>query len=133
MGFTTGNTNSFNVYLTPQAREKLFTGNGGELNIEYFSLHDSDINYTKSGKTATLSGSPAGMLNDVPDLRGVNGTIGVNGCRIQQLEDFIIRDSGGLTPCPSGLSRGINGECVDNRFLRQRSRQLVRNKINNSN
>ena len=132
MGFATGNTDSFNVYLTPMARKKLYTGKGGDISFKYFSLHDSDINYTKSGTTAPLSGTPAGLYTKVPDLRGVTQTIGINGCAVEGLEDFIIRDNDELSPCPPGLSRNINGDCVETKFIRQRSRQITKRRINNN-
>jgi|TARA_R110000787_G_scaffold155848_3_gene269703 uncharacterized membrane protein YgcG len=132
MGFATGNTNSFNVYLTPMARKRLYTGVGGDISFKYFSLHDSDINYTKSATTAVLSGTPAGLYNKVPDLRGETQTIGINGCAVEQLEDFVIRNNGELTPCPAGLNRNVNGDCVELRYLRQRTREITRKKINNN-
>lgn len=132
MGFATGNTNSFNVYLTPMARKRLYTGVGGDISFKYFSLHDSDINYTKSTTTAVLSGTPAGLYNKVPDLRGGTQTIGINGCAVEQLEDFVIRSNNELTPCPAGLNRNVNGDCVDLRYLRQRTREITRKKINNN-
>tara|TARA_R110000765_G_scaffold407182_1_gene504385 strand:- start:41 stop:523 length:483 start_codon:yes stop_codon:yes gene_type:complete len=132
MGFATGNTNSFNVYLTPMARKRLYTGVGGDISFKYFSLHDSDINYTKSASTAVLSGTPAGLYNKVPDLRGETQTIGINGCAVEQLEDFVIRDNNDLSPCPSGLSRNVNGDCVDLRYVRQRTREITRKRINNN-
>jgi len=132
MGFATGNTNSFNVYLTPMARKRLYTGVGGDISFKYFSLHDSDINYTKSATTAALSGTPAGLYNKVPDLRGETQTIGINGCALEQLEDFVVRDNNVLSPCPAGLTRNVNGDCVEVRFLRQRTREITKKRINNN-
>jgi hypothetical protein len=132
MGFATGNTDSFNVYLTPMARKKLYTGKGGDISFKYFSLHDSDINYTKSASTAPLSGTPAGLYTKVPDLRGETQTIGINGCALEQLEDFVIRDKNELRPCPAGLNRNVNGDCVELLYLRQRSRQITKKRIINN-
>ena len=131
MGFATGNTNSFNVYLTPMARKNLYTGTGGQIDFKYFSLHDSDINYTKSATTAALSGTPAGLYTKVPDLRGETKTIGINGCAINLLEDFVVRSHGELPPCPSGLIRNVNGECVESRLVRQRNREITKKRISN--
>ena len=132
MGFATGNTNSFNVYLTPMARKRLYTGKGGDISFKNFSLHDSDINYTKSATTTPLSGTPAGLYNKVPDLRGITQTIGINGCAVEGLEDFVIRDNKELSPCPPGLNRNVNGDCVDIKFIRQRAREITIKRINNN-
>ena len=115
MGFTKTNTENFEVYLTPMAREKLYTGKGGKIKIKYFSLHDGDINYTKSAKTQTFATTPAGKYTEVPNLRGESTTIGDNGCQVYQLEDFILRkDTMSDQKCPDGYTKNELGVCVKN-------------------
>ena len=117
MGFTTTNTENFEVYLTPFAREKLYTGKGGKINIKYFSLHDGDINYTKSAKTQSFSTTPAGKYTTVPNLRGEPTEIGVNGCQVYQLDDFILRkDIKSDEKCPDGYYKNEIGECIEKIF-----------------
>ena len=114
MGFTNINTENFEVYLTPMAREKLYTGKGGKIDIKYFSLHDGDINYTKSAKTQSFVTTPAGKYTKVPDLRGEPSTIGINGCQVYQLDDFILRKDVLIDEkCPAGYYKDENGVCVE--------------------
>ena len=133
MGFTKTNSENFEVYLTPMAREKLYTGEGGKIKIKYFSLHDGDINYTKSAKTQTFDTTPAGKYTQVPNLRGEPTTIGVNGCQVYQLEDFILRkDMGSDDKCPVGYYKNELGVCVENRLNPQLPKEKII-KITNNN
>ena len=134
MGFTKTNTENFEVYLTPMAREKLYTGKGGKIKIKYFSLHDGDINYTKSAKTQTFATTPAGKYTNVPNLRGESTTIGVNGCQVYQLEDFILRkDIRSDEKCPAGYTKNELGACVENRLNRQLPKEKIIKRTNNNN
>ena len=113
------------------AREKLYTAKGGDLQIEYFSLHDGDINYTKAKPNDPFTDTPAGKYDKVPNLRGNPKTIGVNGCQVYQLEDFIMRNQGMEGKCPEGFIKGINGECVEVRYLRQQNKEITRKLMKN--
>tara|TARA_R110001606_G_scaffold150039_6_gene290025 strand:+ start:744 stop:1265 length:522 start_codon:yes stop_codon:yes gene_type:complete len=128
MGFTTANTKTFKVYLTDKAREKLYTGQGGELDIKYFSLHDSDIDYRKENDRTALSATTAGKCTQVPNVRGDKDwdTSRVKGCKLIQLKDFIIKDDGGLDPCPTGFVRNVNGECVTLSALSGLSKRIIK-------
>jgi len=133
MGFTKTNTENFEVYLTPMAREKLYTGKGGKIKIKYFSLHDGDINYTKSAKTQTFTTTPAGKYTEVPNLRGEPTTIGVNGCQVYQLEDFILRkDMSSDEKCPAGYTKNELGECIENRLNKQLPKEKIIKRTNNN-
>ncbi len=129
MGFVDINSENFNIYLTPMARERLYTGKGGDLQIEYFSLHDGDINYTKSKSNEAFVDTPAGKYDKVPNLRGNPSTIGVNGCQIYELEDFIMRNQGMEEKCPAGFVKGINGECVEIKYIRQQNKEITKKLI----
>jgi hypothetical protein len=128
MGFTTANTQTFKVYLTDKAREKLYTGKGGKLDIKYFSLHDSDIDYRKENDRIALSATTAGKCTQVPNVRGDRDwdTSRVKGCKLIQLKDFIIKDDGGLDPCPTGFVRNVNGECVTLSALSGLSKRIIK-------
>ena len=129
MGFVNLNNEKFDVYLTPMAREKLYTGPGGELQIKYFSLHDGDINYTKEKSNDPFTNTPAGKYTQVPNLRGNPNVIGVNGCQINGLEDFIVRNQGPEEKCPAGYVKGIDGECIEIKYLRQQNREITKKLI----
>ena len=128
MGFTTANTKTFKVYLTDKAREKLYTGKGGKLDIKYFSLHDSDIDYRKENNRIALSATTAGKCTQVPNVRGDRDwdTSRIKGCKLIQLKDFIIKDDGGLDPCPTGFVRNVNGECVTLSALSGLSKRIIK-------
>ena len=128
MGFTTANTKTFKVYLTDLARKKLYTGKGGQLGIKYFSMHDSDIDYRKEGDRTPMSATTAGKCEQVPNVRGDRDwdTARVKGCKLIQLDDFIVKDNGGFDPCPTGFARNINGECVTLRMLNGLSKRIIK-------
>jgi|TARA_R110000824_G_scaffold91631_10_gene222860 hypothetical protein len=128
MGFTTANTKTFKVYLTDKAREQLYTGKGGKLDIKYFSLHDSDIDYRKENNRIALSATTAGKCTQVPNVRGDRDwdTSRIKGCKLIQLKDFIIKDDGGLDPCPTGFVRNVNGECVTLSALSGLSKRIIK-------
>ena len=126
MGFTNINTDNFEVYLTPMAREKLYTGKGGKIEIKYFSLHDGDINYTKSAKTQSFSTTPAGKYTQVPDLRGEPKTIGINGCQIYDLDDFIPwKDMEEDGNCPAGYYKNSKGACVERKYNEELPPEII--------
>ena len=129
MGFVNLSNEKFDVYLTPMARERLYTGRGGDLKIEYFSLHDGDINYTKEKSNDLFTNTPAGKYTQVPNLRGNPNVIGVNGCQIYELEDFIMRNQGPDEKCPAGYVKGIDGECTEVKYLRQQNREITKKLI----
>jgi len=135
MGFTTANTNTFKVYFTDTARKKLYTGKGGELSIKYFSMHDSDIDYRKENDRIALTATTAGKCTQVPNVRGDNDwdTSRMKGCKVIQLDDFIIKDDGGFDPCPTGFERNINGECVSLSSLNVYTKRIIKKGVNMNN
>jgi len=128
MGFTTANTKTFKVYLTDSARKKLYTGKGGSLDIKYFSMHDSDIDYRKESDKIAMSATTAGKCTQVPNVRGDRDweTSRLKGCKLIQLKDFIVKDSGGYDPCPTGFARNINGECVTVSALNGLAKRIIK-------
>ena len=122
MGFTTANTKTFKVYLTDTAREKLYTGKGGKLDIKYFSMHDSDIDYRKENNRIAMSATTAGKCTQVPNVRGDKDweTSRLKGCK------FIIKDDGGYDPCPTGFARNVNGECVTLSSLNGLTKRIIK-------
>tara|TARA_R110002020_G_scaffold18011_1_gene63588 strand:- start:1991 stop:2503 length:513 start_codon:yes stop_codon:yes gene_type:complete len=133
MGFTNTNTENFEVYLTPFAREKLYTGKGGKIDIKYFSLHDGDINYTKSAKTQSFSTTPAGKYTQVPNLRGEPSTIGINGCQIYQLGDFVVRTNKEKDEkCPDGYYKNDLGVCVEKIFNTKITKERKVKRVDNT-
>jgi hypothetical protein len=70
MGFIpSSTTQTLSAYLTQQGRKYILSGTKADFTIKYFSLHDSDVNYTIGANivSSNYNNLPNGF---VPDITG---------------------------------------------------------------
>ncbi len=70
MGFIpSSSTQTLSAYLTQQGRKYILSGTKEQFKVAYFSLHDSDVNYTiaKNIVSSNYNNLPNGF---VPDITG---------------------------------------------------------------